>query len=54
MGFDLIHHPLDTVQGYYLWNHPGTVTGSFEPIFKGRKLTPGETLTIRQLWKIGK
>ena len=54
MGFDLIHHPLDTVQGYYLWNHPGTVTGSFEPIFKGRKLTPGETLTIRQFWKIGK
>lgn len=52
MGFDLIHHPLDPIQGYYLWNHPGAVTGSFEPVFEGKKLAPGETLTIRQLWKI--
>ena len=54
MSSKLIHHPLDPMEGYYFWNNPGAVTGTFEPVFSGKKLAPGEKLTIRQLWKIEK
>ena len=54
MSSKLIHHPFDPMEGYYFWNNPGAVTGTFEPVFSGKKLAPGEKLTIRQLWKIEK
>ena len=54
MKSSLLHRGLDPIQGYYIWNSPGAATGSFEPVFEGRELAPGETLTIRQEWEIRK
>lgn len=53
-GFKLIHRPLDPMQGYYFWNNPGAVTGTFEPVFSGTTVAPGKTHTIRQRWDIKK
>ena len=54
MKSTLRHKGLDPIQGYYIWNSPGAATGSFEPIFEGKELAPGESLTIRQEWQIRK
>ena len=53
-GFKLVHHALTPLQGYYFWNNPGAVTGTFEPIFAGKNLVPNNSLTISQRWDIVK
>ncbi len=38
--------------GYYMWNHPGIVAGSFEPTYEPEpgKIRPGESRSVSQDW----